>query len=50
MIRVRGVYVFEVCQTFGLETGTAANDYIQLYDGGPEPLFVSLDRIQNLPR
>lgn len=38
---------FVVCQAIGLETGTAASDYIQLYDGKPETLAASLDRIQH---
>lgn len=37
---------FVVCQTIGLENGTAASDYIQLYDGKVETLAASLDRIQ----
>jgi antirestriction protein ArdC len=35
-----------VCQTIGLDTGTAASDYIQLYRGDRETLATSLDRIQ----
>lgn len=38
---------FVVCQAIGLETGTAARDYIQLYDGKSETLAASLDRIQH---
>lgn len=37
---------FVVCQAIGLETGTAASDYIQLFDGKTETLAASLDRIQ----
>jgi antirestriction protein ArdC len=37
---------FVVCHAFGLETGTAAADYIQLYDGNRETLTASLARIQ----
>jgi len=39
---------FVVCQATGLESGTAANDYIQLYDGKQETLVQSLDRIQRV--
>ncbi|MEK6701635.1 MAG: ArdC family protein [Planctomycetota bacterium] len=39
---------FVVCQAIGLETGTAASDYIQLYDGKTETLAASLDRIQRV--
>jgi antirestriction protein ArdC len=42
---------FVVCQAIGLDTGTAAADYIQLYDGlhekAAEALAASLDRIQH---
>ena len=37
---------FVVCQAIGLENGTAASDYIQLFDGKAETLAASLDRIQ----
>ncbi len=37
---------FAVCQSIGLETGTAAADYIRLYRGNRETLAASLDRIQ----
>ena len=37
---------FVVCQAIGLATGTAASDYIQLYDGKTETLAASLERIQ----
>ncbi len=37
---------FVVCNAIGLETGTAAQDYIQLYDGDAKLLTESLDRIQ----
>ncbi len=37
---------FVVCSAAGLETGTAAADYIRLYDGDKEKLAASLDRIQ----
>ena len=33
---------FVVCQSIGLETGTAASDYIQLYSGDRETLAASL--------
>ena len=39
---------FVVCQAIGLETGSAASDYIQLYDGKSETLAASLDRIQHI--
>lgn len=39
---------FVVCQAIGLETGTAASDYIQLFDGKTETLAASLDRIQHI--
>lgn len=38
---------FVVTQAIGLETGTAASDYIQLYDGDTKTLAASLDRIQH---
>lgn len=37
---------FLVCQAIALENGTAASDYIRLYDGETETLAASLDRIQ----
>jgi antirestriction protein ArdC len=37
---------FVVCQSIGLETGTAASDYIQLYSGNRETLAASLEFIQ----
>ena len=37
---------FVVNQSIGLENGTAAADYIQLYDGNADTLADSLDRIQ----
>jgi DNA transposition AAA+ family ATPase len=37
---------FVVCDAVGLETGTAAQDYIQLYEGDAKLLTESLDRIQ----
>jgi hypothetical protein len=37
---------FVVCSAAGLETGTAARDYIQLYRGDKETLGRSLERIQ----
>jgi antirestriction protein ArdC len=37
---------FVVCQAIGLQTGTAASDYIQLYDGNKATLAESLDHIQ----
>jgi antirestriction protein ArdC len=39
---------FVVCQAIGLENGSAASDYIQLYDGKTETLAASLDRIQHV--
>jgi len=36
---------FVVCNAIGLETGTAAQDYIQLYEGDAKLLTESLDRI-----
>jgi antirestriction protein ArdC len=39
---------FVVCRAIGLETGTAASDYIQLFDGKTETLAQSLDRIQHV--
>lgn len=38
---------FVVCQAIGLETTTAAADYIQLYNGNKATLATSLDRIQH---
>ena len=37
---------FVVCQTIGLETGSAAQDYIQLYEGDAKLLSESLEHIQ----
>ncbi len=37
---------FVVCEAIGLDTNTAASDYIQLYAGGKDTLAQSLDRIQ----
>lgn len=37
---------FVVCQAIGLETGTAASDYIQLYAGKTETLAESLNLVQ----
>ena len=37
-----------VCHAIGLESGTAASDYIQLFDGKVEILAASLDRIQKV--
>ena len=39
---------FVVCQAVGLETGTAASDYIQLYSGDQETLAESLAAIRNV--
>src|SRR5262249_30260845 len=36
---------FVVCKAAGLETGTAAADYVHLYDGNAEVLAASLERI-----
>lgn len=38
---------FVVSSAIGLETGSSASDYIQLYDGKAETLAASLDRIQH---
>jgi len=38
---------FVVCSAMGLETGTAAQDYIQLYEGDAKLLTESLERIQS---
>lgn len=38
---------FVVCQSIGLETGTAASDYIQLYSGDRATLAASLEFIQH---
>ena len=37
---------YVVAHAFGLETGTASSDYIQLYNGDRDTLTTSLDRIQ----
>jgi antirestriction protein ArdC len=37
---------FVICHSIGLETGTAASDYIQLYSGDRETLAASLEFIQ----
>jgi len=37
---------FVVCQAIGLETGSAAQDYIQLYEGDAKLLTASLEHIQ----
>lgn len=37
---------FVVCRAIGLETGSAAADYIQLYNGDEAALTASLERIQ----
>jgi len=37
---------FVVCQAIGLDTGTAAADYIRLYNGDADTLGESLDAIQ----
>lgn len=37
---------FVVCQAIGLNTNTAASDYIQLYRGDRDTLLASLERIQ----
>ena len=39
---------FVVCQAIGLNTGTAASDYIQLYSGDTDTLAASLDRVQKV--
>jgi len=39
---------FVVCSAIGLDTGAAASDYIQLYEGKTETLAASLDRIQHV--
>jgi antirestriction protein ArdC len=38
---------FVVCHAIGLETGSAAQDYIQLYNGDATLLLESLEHIQN---
>jgi len=38
---------FVVCQAIGLEASTAAQDYIQLYEGDKGTLAAALDRIQH---
>jgi len=38
---------FVVCQALGLETGSAAQDYIQLYEGDAKLLSESLEYIQH---
>ncbi|HKS82908.1 MAG TPA: hypothetical protein VJR23_15500 [Candidatus Acidoferrales bacterium] len=37
---------FVVCSATGLETGSAAQDYIGLYGGDAKPLGNSLERVQ----
>ncbi len=37
---------FVVCHAIGLQTGSAASDYIQLFQGTKESLTASLDRVQ----
>lgn len=37
---------FVVCDAIGLDTGSASQDYIQLYDGDTELLTASLEHIQ----
>jgi len=37
---------FVVCQAVGLDTNSAASDYIQLYQGNQDTLVASLERIQ----
>jgi hypothetical protein len=37
---------FVICHASGLETGSAAQDYIQLYEGDANLLTESLERIQ----
>lgn len=39
---------FVICSAFGLDTGSAAADHIQLYDGKAETPTASLDRIQHV--
>ncbi len=41
---------FVVCEAIGLDTNTAAVDYIRLYDGNRDTLLASLDRIQRTAR
>jgi hypothetical protein len=38
---------YVVCQAIGLETGSAAQDYIQLYQGDAALLVESLEHVQN---
>jgi hypothetical protein len=37
---------FVVCHAIGLETGSASQDYIQIYDGDAKLLTASLEHIQ----
>lgn len=39
---------FVVCRAIGLDTNSAASDYIQMYDGKPDTLAASLDRVQHV--
>ncbi|HLO40882.1 MAG TPA: hypothetical protein VK176_07655 [Phycisphaerales bacterium] len=39
---------FVVSSAIGLSAGSAAADYMQLYDGKTETLAASLDRIQHI--
>lgn len=39
---------FAVCEGVGIECGTASSDYISLYDGTPETLRASLERIRRI--
>lgn len=44
-----GLFVaFAVCEGVGVECGTASSDYISRYDGTPETLRASLERIQRV--
>jgi len=38
---------FVVTQAIGLQAGTTASDYIQLYDGKADTLAASFNRIQH---
>jgi hypothetical protein len=44
--RSREAVAFVVCQAIGLETGSAAQDYILLYEGDAKLLSESLEHIQ----
>ena len=47
-VRETEAVAFVVCQAIGLESGTAASDYLQLYGRNSEMLATSLDRVQRI--